>query len=408
MTEQGRSRDEFADEDWGSPEHLTAYADRVRTPLLSDDAFTCGLEDTAWDDDGELTRPLTAQEQADIRARRGALMLAALVIMDEVFDDLETIGFDPDLDDPDDKENTLVHRNDTFIYQAFPPRYRSAYDGVFARKATVSVAKVVADLGSPNGDYPACTAEEIVTHAIIQRAYSLMLEADLIDDSMDLDLEGYLLQDTDFRMLFWSQMDGIEDDAASQEALGMFVPSVADWFTPIGPERYPHPYAETARRQPRANTLPLPRTDEEEAAQHDPGIIDAPTPVTGLAPISAIVELARADARRANEPGTWVPDEDNPDASVQALAALMESTQGSGHLTWEANKDSDTIRTDRTVEGTAHPHFPDPDVPHLSVSTGRGYLNIPLTAVVSWRPDLLVREEWNMHFSSMLTDESDD
>jgi hypothetical protein len=37
-------------------------------------------------------------------------------------------------------------------------------------------------------------------------------------------------------------------------------------------------------------------------------------------------------------------------------------------------------------------------VPHLAVSTGRGYLNIPLGAVVSWQPDLLVREEWRMQF----------
>jgi hypothetical protein len=61
-----------------------------------------------------------------------------------------------------------------------------------------------------------------------------------------------------------------------------------------------------------------------------------------------------------------------------------------------------------TVAGTAHRHFPDPDVPHLAVSTGRGYLNIPLGAVVSWRPDLLVRQEWSMHFSNMLSDGPED
>jgi hypothetical protein len=221
-----------------------------------------------------------------------------------------------------------------------------------------------------------------------------------------LDLEGYLLRDTDFRMLFWSQMDGIENDAASQEALGMFVPSVADWFTPNGPERYPHPYAQTSRTQARANALPLPHTDAEEAAQHNPDIIDAPTPVTGLAAISESVQLGRADARRIAEPGTWTPDENDPDGSLKALAALMESTQGSGHLTWEPNADSGTIRTDSTVAGTAHRHFPDPDVPHLAVSTGRGYLNIPLSAVVSWRPDLLVREEWRLQFPGTPTDGS--
>jgi hypothetical protein len=402
MTEQGDD-DQTADDDvdFGSPEHMATFADRVRTPLLPDEALIGALEDSAWNEDGNLTRPLTAREQADVQARRGALMLAALVIMDEVFDDLETVGFDPDEDDPDDLDST-------FIYQAFPPRFRAAYDGLFARKVTVSVAKILGDLGSPNSDYPACTAEEIITYTIIQRAYEYMLDADLLDEPTELDLEGYLLQDTDFRMVFWSQMDGIENDAASQEALGMFVPSVADWFTPIGPERYPHPYAETSRTQPRTNTLPLPRTDAEEAAQHNPDIIDAPTPVAGLAAISEIVELARADARRTHQPDTWIPDENDPDSSVQTLIGLMESTKGSGHLAWEPNAASGTIRTDGTVAGTAHRHFPDPDAPFLAVSTGRGYLNVPLSAVVSWRPDMLVREEWSMHFSNMLGDGAED
>ena len=109
-----------------------------------------------------------------------------------------------------------------------------------------------------------------------------------------------------------------------------------------------------------------PRTDAEQAAQQDPGIIGAPAPVTGFPSISEIVALARAEVRRTGQPPAWVPGEDDPDASVQSLAALMDSTQGSGHLTWGPNAGSGTIRTDGTVAGTAHRHFPDPDVPYLA------------------------------------------
>lgn len=63
---------------------------------------------------------------------------------------------------------------------------------------------------------------------------------------------------------------------------------------------------------------------------------------------------------------------------------------------------------DRVPDMGEHPGRDQVGSLRLAVSTGRGYLNIPLSAVVSWRPDLPVRQEWGMHFSNMLSDGPED
>lgn len=374
-------------------EQMEALADRVRTPLLSDDVFVAADDPDLWDDDGELTRPLTDQEQSDAQIRRGALMLAAQQVMDWLFDDLADFTFDTSIG--------LEAYEESFIHQAFPERFRRAYDDHFARNIVATACKVVAELGSPNGEYAACIADEIVTYLIIKRSYQLM-ELAGFDDPDELDLEGYLLEDLDFETLFWDQMDGLEDDAATQASLGMYVPSVADWFSPFNDDRYPHPYAETERTPSRANTLPNPHSDEEADDQRNADIVDAHRPITTgtLTPGSEVVGLARDEARRDAAPDLWIPDETDPEASVTAVQQAMKRVKGSGYLTWEPAIDSDLTRVEGTVAGTAHRHFPDPDVPFISVSMGHVFLNIPLSAVVSWQPDPTVRANWNSAFSN--------
>jgi hypothetical protein len=376
-------------------EQMTFLADRVRTPLLADNVFVRADDPFLWDEDGRLTRPLTAQEEADGEVMRGALMLAGHQVMDWLFDDLAHFNFAYDL------SVGPAALDESFIHQAFPERFRRAYDDHFARNVVATACKVVAELGNPNGGHAACIADEIVTYLIIKRSYQLM-ELAGFDDPEELDLEGYLLEDLDFETLFWDQMDGLEDDAATQASLGMYVPSVADWFSPFNDDRYPHPYAATDRAPSRANTLPNPHSDEEAADQRDPEIVDAHRPITpgGLAPGSEVVGLARDEARRDGISDLWIPNEADPEASVTALQQAMTRVHGSGYLTWEPAVDSDLTRVEGTVAGTAHRHFPNPDVPFISVSMGHVFLSIPLSAVVSWQPDPTVRANWNSAFSN--------
>jgi hypothetical protein len=137
-------------------EQLARTSDRVRHPSLGLANFVS--PESAYadaDDDDEASVP--AQERQPARLRRAALALAATEIIDRCIDDLQVVEFDDDGQplDPEEAE-------DTFVYEAFPPRYRPGYDEAFFRKVLVTAIKVAHDLADPQGGPAACTAEEII------------------------------------------------------------------------------------------------------------------------------------------------------------------------------------------------------------------------------------------------------
>jgi hypothetical protein len=122
---------------------------------------------------------------------------------------------------------------------------------------------------------------------------------------------------------------------------------------------------------------------------HDTEVIDSPAPLTGLAATSDIVTLARHSADQA-DPGLWIADDADPEASFADLVrATSLSKAGSGWLTWEPHEGADTVRTDPVVIFRPHRHFPiGADEPWATATIGGGrMLAIPLSAVVSYRPD---------------------
>lgn len=373
---------------------MKTASEQVRHPSLSLDFFVSSnyLDVLNENQDGSLDGiPDTELEAAQIR--RGSVMLAARQVIDQCILDLLELHFS-DEGTPD----AAGRAEESFVYEEFPRRHRQAYSQLFFQKVLVTAVKVAQDLADPNGGEAACTAEEIIGRAIGNIATSLCELVEL--DEPDAHLEDALLEDLDFEDLFDDEMDGIEDDPARQATMGIYVPSVADWFSPFNEGSIVHPFVETKPTQrPSVHDL-LRRLTKEDAHQavFESPQLDSPTPITGLRPVSEAVALARQAAATKSDPNMWVADDTDPERSYIALRGAAEHGDGgSGWLTWEPYEGADFVRTDPVVSFTPHRHFPlGQDHPWIWAAVGGGrLLAIPLTVIVSYLPDAKVQQRWN-------------
>lgn len=199
------------------------------------------------------------------------------------------------------------------------------------------------------------------------------------------------MEDVDFEVLFSPGMDGIEADPATQHDLGMWVPGIADWFTPFNAERIVHPYCQTEQTGPQAHDLHRLLDEDTDDQPFDPAIVDRPDPITGLDPLSDTVREARQD-QDPSATGTWVPDPEHPEDSYARLLALAGGGTASGWLTWQPDDGANTVRTQPVLWFRPHRHFPaGADQPWAEVTTTSTILFVPLAAIAAFRPDPGVR-----------------
>jgi hypothetical protein len=165
-----------------------------------------------------------------------------------------------------------------------------------------------------------------------------------------------------------------------------------------------HPYAETEPSE-RTTLHDLRRRlhglDEDRFELLRSPRIDAPGPISSLAPRSETVALARRAAE--DDPELWIADDTDPEGSFTALMeATKTSKSGSGWLTWEPHEDAGLTREDPVILLAPHRRFPvEPDEPYADASLGNKIISIPLSVVVSYRPDPAVRQQWNDRFSAL-------
>jgi hypothetical protein len=138
---------------------LEAAVARVRHPALTLGYFTAGTDGDRDDHDDGEDDEVPAEERESAALRRAALLVAALDIIDSCIGDLQILDFGED-QLPDEEE-----AEDSFVYEWFPKRHRSAYDEDFFRKTLVTAVKVANDFANPDGGPAACTAEELIRHA---------------------------------------------------------------------------------------------------------------------------------------------------------------------------------------------------------------------------------------------------
>lgn len=192
-------------------------ADYTASVLAAADRFAAfPLHELTYRDD-----PDTA-ELARARALAGALMTAAEVVADHLLDDAQALA------------DGLPAANTTAL-AGLPPLLAGHYTPAF----TARFHEVFLDLGD-RLTHPwvatTCVAQDLGTRLLANgvEVVADLTGLDLPDEWRDL-LDDLLLADTDIDYLYDPATDGIGDDPAWRQAVGMVSLRVEDWFTPYAP-----------------------------------------------------------------------------------------------------------------------------------------------------------------------------
>ncbi|MFD3998576.1 hypothetical protein [Streptomyces sp. NPDC058583] len=182
-------------------------------------------------------------EAAELAA--GALVYASEVLIDELYDDVQTLA--------DGETNVAECRAELWHLAELPPRYGLAYDELFARRFLVTAIALTTRFTDGSFRELGCLAEELVLKLLLQQAHSTLDLYGLLGDDVAEALERFadeVYEDMDFEWLYDDARDGVDDDPALA-GMGVTPLAIGTWFTPFDDDRYVHPYAvdEEAGRQ---------------------------------------------------------------------------------------------------------------------------------------------------------------
>ncbi|MFD4320856.1 hypothetical protein [Streptomyces sp. NPDC058548] len=182
-------------------------------------------------------------EAAELAA--GALVYASEVLIDELYDDVQTLA--------DGETNVAECRAELWHLAELPPRYGLAYDELFARRFLVTAIALTTRFTDGSFRELGCLAEELVLKLLLQQAHSTLDLYGLLGDDVAEALERFadeVYEDMDFEWLYDDARDGVDEDPALA-GMGVTPLAIGTWFTPFDDDRYVHPYAvdEEAGRQ---------------------------------------------------------------------------------------------------------------------------------------------------------------
>ncbi|WP_329284404.1 hypothetical protein [Streptomyces sp. NBC_00691] len=202
---------------------------------------------------GEAGGQGEAGEQGDLRNQAsaaaelaaGALVYASEVLIDELYDDVQTLA--------DEETNVAECRAELWHLAELPPRYGLAYDELFARRFLVTAIALTTRFTDGSFRRLGCLAEELVLRLLLQQAHSTLDLYGILGDDVAEALErfaGQVYEDMDFEWLYDDARDLVDEgpDFAGGDVTPL---AIGTWFTPFGDDRYVHPYAvdEEAGRQ---------------------------------------------------------------------------------------------------------------------------------------------------------------
>ncbi|MEV7374070.1 hypothetical protein AB0O51_24730 [Streptomyces sp. NPDC090301] len=183
-------------------------------------------------------------EAAELAA--GALVYAAEVLIDELYDDVQTLA--------DEETNVAECRAELWHLAELPPRYGLAYDELFARRFLVTAIALTTRFTDGSFRELGCLAEELVLKLLLQQAHSTLDLYGLLGDDVAEALGRFadeVYEDTDFEWLYDDARDGVDEDPALAGA-GITPSAIGTWFTPFDDDRYVHPYAVDEETGPRS------------------------------------------------------------------------------------------------------------------------------------------------------------
>jgi hypothetical protein len=211
-----------------------------RLQLIEDAGYLAEGLEPSW-----LTRlDLNAEDedereiaQAEANYVAGALFQASVIVLDDLFEDLDTLR--------QERFGSTVAEasDDTFlVLDELPPRYAHRYDALFTQQLIVAMVDVTRRF-TAGWEPLGCIAQELALRLILNGAEVQLELAEVeLEEDWRAGVEAALFEDPDHEMLFDASLDGIEDDSEFLATMGAAPMAFADWFKPFKPERHLPPY----------------------------------------------------------------------------------------------------------------------------------------------------------------------
>lgn len=222
----------------------------------------------------------------DARLAAGALVWATGVLVDHLFEDVQTLA----------EEDTTVAECDSPLWhlEALPARYALQYDSLFARRFLVTVIALTTRFTDGTFRRLSCVAEELALKLLLDEARVTLETFGLLGDDVSTALETFadtVHEDMDHTWLYDDSLDGI-DESPVGNALGVRPLRFKEWFTPST-------RADTCIRTRRT-------TNWTREAPGTPVLAPCATGFASMTPIYAVDEAQRRPAKRSFS-GTAAP-----------------------------------------------------------------------------------------------------
>jgi hypothetical protein len=182
-----------------------------------------------------------ADGQSDeARLAAGALIFASTLLVDELFEDIETLRASGD-DTVADGDGAF------FVLDGLPDRFAHRYDLRFTRNFLIAAIVVTGRLAQPYWASPASVAEALALHVLVERARAFLEMHDLLDADTIIDLysgfEDAAFDDLDHQWLYQRELDGFEGDEDFTTRMRVTNMRAEEWFQPVShSDAHVHPY----------------------------------------------------------------------------------------------------------------------------------------------------------------------
>lgn len=190
-------------------------------------------------------------ECADHELAAGALVSAAAIMVDQLFDDLQVLG---SIHIPIRRDHLGQGRQATvldmeergeaiWLLDELPPRFAKHYTVGFVRRFVLAAGQVQMRLSADNEQVsPACLAEELALRLILRQARECYRQATGDPNADPYEgIEEAAFEDLDHEWLYMPELDGIENDATVTATMGNADMRIEAWFQPFTDRRV-HPY----------------------------------------------------------------------------------------------------------------------------------------------------------------------
>ncbi|OKI00447.1 hypothetical protein A6A06_24660 [Streptomyces sp. CB02923] len=234
-----RSGDSDGQDDYDAEAEAQAVRSRMLTmsaELRSFPPVMFGVLDPE-DEDGEEEDVEAGVLPEDAKLAAGALVYGAHLLVDELFQDVQTLT--------QTRSNVAECERPLWLLEELPDRYAPEYDAHFARRFLVTAIAMTTRFTHGSFQQLSCLAEELALRLLLREANVSLETFGLMDEGVAAALEAFaenVYEDMDHEWLYDDSVDEIGEDAAG-EAFGVTPMAIGSWFTPFNEGRYVHPYA---------------------------------------------------------------------------------------------------------------------------------------------------------------------